>query len=177
MLQTLGIQVRLQGAIQPGLLLVANHVSWLDVIVMHSLCPEVRFVAKADVLRWPVIGSPGTGCRYAFRPAGPAANGGSDRERGDFRARQWWHGDGLPKAQRPTALRCCRFAPVSFRPCSPEMAPRSRSPALFRGNTFHQPKRAIPGRRFARTEHLVVVSCSLCGGQSHRVAAARREQR
>ena len=39
------------------------------------------------------------------------------------------------------------------------------------------PKRAIPGRRFARTEHLVVVSCSRCGGQSQRLAAARREQR
>jgi len=65
-LQALGIQVRLQGAIQPGLLLVANHVSWLDVIVMHSLCPEVRFVAKADVLRWPVIGSLARGAGTLF---------------------------------------------------------------------------------------------------------------
>lgn len=55
-LHVLGIQVRLQGAIQRGQLLVANHVSWLDVIVLHSLCPQARFVAKADVLNWPLIG-------------------------------------------------------------------------------------------------------------------------
>jgi 1-acyl-sn-glycerol-3-phosphate acyltransferase len=65
-LQALGIQVRLQGAIQPGLLLVANHVSWLDVIVLHSLCPQARFVAKADVLRWPVIGRLALGAGTLF---------------------------------------------------------------------------------------------------------------
>ena len=65
-LQALGIQVRLQGAIQPGLLLVANHVSWLDVIVLHSLCPQARFVAKADVLRWPVIGRLAQGAGTLF---------------------------------------------------------------------------------------------------------------
>lgn len=65
-LQALGIQVQLQGAIQPGLLLVANHVSWLDVIVLHSLCPQARFVAKADVLRWPVIGRLAQGAGTLF---------------------------------------------------------------------------------------------------------------
>jgi 1-acyl-sn-glycerol-3-phosphate acyltransferase len=65
-LQALGVQVRLQGAIQPGLLLVANHVSWLDVIVLQSLCPQARFVAKADVLRWPVIGRLAQGAGTLF---------------------------------------------------------------------------------------------------------------
>ena len=55
-LHALGIQVRLQGVILREQLLVANHVSWLDVIVVHSLCPQARFVAKADILRWPLIG-------------------------------------------------------------------------------------------------------------------------
>ena len=36
-------------------LLVANHVSWLDIWLVNSTVP-VRFVAKADVRRWPVIG-------------------------------------------------------------------------------------------------------------------------
>jgi 1-acyl-sn-glycerol-3-phosphate acyltransferase len=36
-------------------MLVSNHVSWLDVWVIHAVSP-VRFVAKSDVRRWPVIG-------------------------------------------------------------------------------------------------------------------------
>jgi 1-acyl-sn-glycerol-3-phosphate acyltransferase len=34
---------------------VTNHVSWLDIWVIHAVCP-VRFVAKSDVRRWPVLG-------------------------------------------------------------------------------------------------------------------------
>lgn len=36
-------------------LLAANHVSWLDIQVVHALW-QVRFVAKSEVRRWPVIG-------------------------------------------------------------------------------------------------------------------------
>ncbi|MEW5893120.1 MAG: lysophospholipid acyltransferase family protein [Pseudomonadota bacterium] len=38
-----------------GALLVANHVSWLDIHVLHSLL-FTRFISKAEVKRWPVIG-------------------------------------------------------------------------------------------------------------------------
>ncbi len=41
--------------VPPGCLLVANHVSWLDVIVLNALCPA-DFVAKAEIRRWPLIG-------------------------------------------------------------------------------------------------------------------------
>lgn len=40
-----------------GLLLVANHVSWLDVVVLLHACPHARFVAKSDVRRWPLVGA------------------------------------------------------------------------------------------------------------------------
>jgi 1-acyl-sn-glycerol-3-phosphate acyltransferase len=36
-------------------LIVANHVSWLDIFVINSLRP-CRFVAKADIRDWPLIG-------------------------------------------------------------------------------------------------------------------------
>lgn len=36
-------------------LIVANHISWLDVIVLNSILP-LRFVAKSEVRDWPVIG-------------------------------------------------------------------------------------------------------------------------
>ena len=38
-----------------GALLVANHISWLDVFVMNAASPS-RFVAKSEVRSWPLIG-------------------------------------------------------------------------------------------------------------------------
>lgn len=38
-----------------GELIVANHVSWLDIFVINSLQP-CRFVAKADIRSWPALG-------------------------------------------------------------------------------------------------------------------------
>lgn len=41
--------------IAPRALIVANHVSWLDIFVINSLQP-CRFVAKSDIRDWPLIG-------------------------------------------------------------------------------------------------------------------------
>ena len=62
MLTVLGIALELRGdAPAPGpLLLVANHISWLDILVMHA-ARHCRFVSKADVKRWPLIGTLATG--------------------------------------------------------------------------------------------------------------------
>jgi 1-acyl-sn-glycerol-3-phosphate acyltransferase len=38
-----------------GVMFVANHISWLDIYLLDAVCP-VRFVAKAEVRAWPVIG-------------------------------------------------------------------------------------------------------------------------
>ncbi|MEO8278045.1 MAG: lysophospholipid acyltransferase family protein [Ideonella sp.] len=57
-LRLMGVQLVQSGALRPGAkLLVANHVSWLDIMAIHSVCPEARFVSKADVRRWPVLGT------------------------------------------------------------------------------------------------------------------------
>jgi 1-acyl-sn-glycerol-3-phosphate acyltransferase len=56
LLQMLGVQLRLGGAPVPnGALLVANHVSWLDVLVVNSVCPAT-FVSKHEVGDWPAVG-------------------------------------------------------------------------------------------------------------------------
>jgi 1-acyl-sn-glycerol-3-phosphate acyltransferase len=49
-------------------LLVANHVSWLDILVMNAAHPA-RFVSKSDVKHWPVLGSliTGAGTLYIER--------------------------------------------------------------------------------------------------------------
>lgn len=38
-----------------GFLIVANHVSWLDIFVLNAIYPA-RFIAKAEVRNWPLIG-------------------------------------------------------------------------------------------------------------------------
>jgi 1-acyl-sn-glycerol-3-phosphate acyltransferase len=56
MLRAAGLELRVEGAaIVPGALLLANHVSWLDVLVLAS-CTSATFVAKSEVRRWPMIG-------------------------------------------------------------------------------------------------------------------------
>ena len=46
-------------------LLVANHVSWVDALVIQALQPSI-FVAKAEVQRWPVVGAIAAGCGVIF---------------------------------------------------------------------------------------------------------------
>ena len=46
---------RLPTAEIPCVLLAANHISWLDVCVLMAACPT-RFVAKAEINRWPILG-------------------------------------------------------------------------------------------------------------------------
>ncbi|MEO6031039.1 MAG: lysophospholipid acyltransferase family protein, partial [Burkholderiaceae bacterium] len=56
MLRLMGVALQTEGApIAGGVLLVANHVSWLDILAVHAVLPHARFVAKADVKSWPVI--------------------------------------------------------------------------------------------------------------------------
>lgn len=56
LLDGLGITLHAGGhPIQPGCLLVANHISWIDVFVINAIAPAA-FVAKAEVRGWPLIG-------------------------------------------------------------------------------------------------------------------------
>lgn len=56
LMRILNIELRISG--KPpvgGAVLVANHVSWLDIHVLHSLLPA-RFISKAEVRDWPLVG-------------------------------------------------------------------------------------------------------------------------
>lgn len=56
MLDALGIQVEADLAhAVPGALLVANHVSWIDIFVINAALPAA-FVSKEEVRHWPLIG-------------------------------------------------------------------------------------------------------------------------
>jgi 1-acyl-sn-glycerol-3-phosphate acyltransferase len=66
-LRAMGVALRAQGQLGPGAkMLVANHVSWLDVMVLHALCPQARFVAKSEVRYWPLIGRLVVGAQTFF---------------------------------------------------------------------------------------------------------------
>jgi 1-acyl-sn-glycerol-3-phosphate acyltransferase len=67
MLAISGIELVLKGeplATGP-VLLVANHISWLDILVMHSAV-YCRFISKSEVKRWPLVGTLATGAGTLF---------------------------------------------------------------------------------------------------------------
>ena len=56
-LRSLGVTVRVSGQPQDGaVLMVANHVSWLDIPALHASAPQIRFVSKSNIARWPLLG-------------------------------------------------------------------------------------------------------------------------
>ena len=56
LLDILGLRLAVDGAVTSGgALLVANHVSWLDIFAINAAVPT-RFVAKSEVRAWPLVG-------------------------------------------------------------------------------------------------------------------------
>lgn len=56
MLRVMGIKIDLTGPMpQRGTLIVANHLSWFDIIAIGSLTP-LSFIAKSEVKGWPLFG-------------------------------------------------------------------------------------------------------------------------
>ncbi|MCF1182812.1 1-acyl-sn-glycerol-3-phosphate acyltransferase [Marichromatium gracile] len=53
--RVLGLTLEVSGRVAPGALVVANHVSWLDVPVLGAQ-GEMGFLSKSEVRRWPLIG-------------------------------------------------------------------------------------------------------------------------
>lgn len=47
-------------------LLACNHLSWIDILVMHTVFPEASFIAKDDVGEWPIIGMAARGLNTVF---------------------------------------------------------------------------------------------------------------
>lgn len=58
-LHILNVQVQCENALSDaasrGCLVVANHVSWLDILVINTLCPS-SFIAMKEIQKWPLLG-------------------------------------------------------------------------------------------------------------------------
>jgi lyso-ornithine lipid O-acyltransferase len=57
-LHSLGIEVQISGsACETGpLLMVGNHLSYLDIVLLMLAAPKASFIAKEEIRRWPVFG-------------------------------------------------------------------------------------------------------------------------
>ena len=72
-----GLRLRVHGSFRPGAqLVVANHISWIDITVMLSV-GSMGFVSKAEIAKWPVIGFLATmaGTLYHHRGSHDSASG------------------------------------------------------------------------------------------------------
>lgn len=47
------------------LMLVANHISWIDALIIQTIQPSV-FVAKSEIRHWPIVGGIAKGCGVVF---------------------------------------------------------------------------------------------------------------
>ena len=182
-LRSLGVTLRVSGQPAAGAtMLVANHVSWLDVMVLHALCPQARFVAKSEVKHWPLIGRLVAGAQTFFverarpRQTGQAVDAITAALRGGTTVAvfpEGTTGDGrrvLPF--RPSLLQAALAAGVAIRPV-----------ALRYADAQHRVSRSTPYIadvtllsslwRTARAERLVV-HVSVLGAHTP-TAAHRRE--
>ena len=79
MLRILGVELVVQGEppAHGPLLMVSNHISWLDILVLNAAHPS-RFVSKADVKSWPLLGSDGAGSGATVNEATPSIARGAE---------------------------------------------------------------------------------------------------
>jgi 1-acyl-sn-glycerol-3-phosphate acyltransferase len=78
----LGLQIRVHGAPLDGTALwISNHVSWMDIPVLGGLFP-VYFLSKAEVARWPLIGTLAKAAGTLFIQRGSGDSGNIARQLG-----------------------------------------------------------------------------------------------
>ncbi len=69
LLRMLAVEARVHGldtrGLSGNLLIVANHISWLDIFVLNTLQPS-RFIAKSELRSWPIAGRLIAGCGTLF---------------------------------------------------------------------------------------------------------------
>lgn len=57
-----------------GMILVGNHISFLDIMVLMSVSPKITFVAKKEVRNWPIIGISAARVGTIFVDRSPSAD-------------------------------------------------------------------------------------------------------
>ncbi|MFE3638464.1 lysophospholipid acyltransferase family protein, partial [Streptomyces sp. NPDC059168] len=119
-----GVRIRLTGSAPAagGVLLVANHISWLDIPLLAAVRPA-RMLAKSEIRRWPVAGrlAAGSGVLFIERDRLRALPGTVTRIAEALR-------DGAAVAVFPEGSTWCGRARGHFRPAVFQAALDARAP-------------------------------------------------
>jgi 1-acyl-sn-glycerol-3-phosphate acyltransferase len=118
----MGLQIDVIGNVPATGMMVSNHLSYLDAVVLGSLAPSV-FVAKAEVRQWPLVGwlTASGGTIYLQRENVRAA-AEVNRRLGEALA------DNLPVVVFPEGTTTGATDPLPFHPALFEPAQRKQAP-------------------------------------------------
>jgi len=114
----IGVRIREVGqrSAETPLLILSNHVSWLDICVITALAPVV-FVAKSEVARWPVFGWLAKCRRTIFIDRRARHQTGAATREIAIDCSAATPSCCSRRAPRATASACCRFRSALIAPC------------------------------------------------------------
>jgi 1-acyl-sn-glycerol-3-phosphate acyltransferase len=134
-----GMNVSASGAPpSPPFLLVANHLSYIDVVALSSLVGCV-YVARGDVARWPLIGRLCRGMEVVFVDR---TRRGDVRRANETLARALADGEGVVLFAEGTSTAGASVA--HFKPSLLEPAVRARLPVHYASLSYRTPAGAPP---------------------------------
>ncbi len=110
----MGVQIVVSGQPQAGaVLFVANHLSWLDIYCIASVCPT-HFLAKREVADWPLVGWLARRAGTAFIRRGGDNGAGEAAEQLIWRLRNGGRVLVFPEGTSTTGATVRRFYPRLF---------------------------------------------------------------
>ena len=99
MMRVFGFRLRRTGTpMRGGVLFVANHVSWIDIVALHSQ-HMMGFVAKKEIAGWPLVGRLATPGETIFHQRGSQESLGAVLAEMQARLRQGRAVGGFPEAR------------------------------------------------------------------------------
>lgn len=143
-LRICGVELSITGQLPVGgCLVVANHISWLDILILHTERP-VWLVAKAEIANWPLIGQVAHIAGTLFIQRGDAGSRQKVQRRMTALMR---HGDTVgvfPEAGIPGPPRVGRFHARLF-----GSAIRARVPVVPLGIRYRDARRDVDAHEIA----------------------------
>ena len=131
----------------PGnVLIVANHISWLDIFVLNTVEPG-RFIAKAELKSWPLVGHLIAGCGTLFLNRASRRDAHASTSRRARCSPRATRSRFFRKERQPTAPRCCR----STARCCSRWSTRRATSSRSRSATVIPMERTATRRRTSAT--------------------------
>ena len=151
LLRVFGMRVQRVGTPLPGgTLFVANHVSWIDIMALHSQ-HMMGFIAKSEIRRWPVVGWVTTHAETIFLQRGNGDSLGLVMDEMAQRLRDGRAVGGVPRGRHPRRPRARRLpCPHLHRRGGGRRAGAAGGAVLRRALRSASDRRVRPARAFHR---------------------------